>query len=118
MGAEPNTPDFYVDTTADSGLAATLMRSLDRLLKSSDGPIVDPMTGERLVLQGLFDAKDDTLADKIKRFDDQIEAKERRLEFVEQNLVRRFAALEQIMGRLQAQGAALNSVLFGIGNQG
>ena len=90
------------------------MRSLDQLLNSSDGPIVDPMTGQRLVLQGLFDAKDDTLTDKIKRFDDQIEAKERRLELVEQNLIRRFAVLEEVLGRLQAQGAALNA-LFGTG---
>jgi flagellar hook-associated protein 2 len=115
-GAEPNTPEYYQDITADSGLASTLSRAIDRLFDSQDGPI-NPNTGERTVLKGLFNARRTALRDNISRFDDQIEAKEFRIKGFEESLVKRFAALEQLIGGLNAQGAALTAGLASISFQ-
>lgn len=115
-GAEPNTPGFFQDTTADSGLAATLSRAIDQLIGTQDGPIIDVDTGERLVIEGLLRAKEATFGANIKRFTDQIESKERRLDLFEQNLIQRFAALEELMGGLNAQGSALVSALQALPN--
>ncbi|MDA1263457.1 MAG: flagellar filament capping protein FliD [Planctomycetota bacterium] len=106
--AEPNTEEFYTDTTADSGLAATLSREIDRMFGTYDGPI-DSDTGDHIVLDALFDLKEDTIRDSMKRFDSQIETMERRLEGFERNLVLRFARLEELMAALNAQGAALSN---------
>jgi flagellar hook-associated protein 2 len=106
-GAAENTPEYYQDTTADTGLAARLDRSIDRMLNSATGP-------NGLVLKGLFDAKNEALNDKVKRFDDQIEAKQFYLERYENQLIERFSKLEDIMGGLNAQGAALSAALNGL----
>ena len=90
------------------------MRAIDRLFGTSEGPIIDAGTGERMVLEGIIDSRKSTLNDNIKRFDEQIEAKERLLESFEETLIRRFAALEELMGSLNAQGAALNTALAGV----
>lgn len=107
--AEPNTSDFFTDTTADSGIAATLARSIDRMFDSQDGPI-NPATGERMVLSSLFDLKKQTIDNIIKRFDKQIEDREQRLVSYEEQLRRRFSNLENTMAQLQNQGAALNNI--------
>lgn len=109
-GADPNTSAFYEDTTADSGLAASLVREIDRMFGTFEGPI-DPDTGERIVLDALFDAKQDVFRDNIERFEDRIAVMERRLEKFEETLILRFARLEELMGALNAQGAALAAVL-------
>lgn len=108
--APPNTGEFYQDQTADSGLMATLMRSIDRLFGSFDGPI-DQSTGERVQLDSVFDLKRETLRDKIRTYDDRITDMERRLDSYEQSLTLRFAHLEELMGSLNAQGAALSNAL-------
>lgn len=105
-GAPPNTPGFYEDQTADSGLAALLVREIDRMFGSFEGP-VDPLTGEPMQLDALFDLKEDTLRADIDGFNDQIESMERRLDAFERNLVLRFARLEELMSSLNAQGATL-----------
>jgi flagellar capping protein FliD len=104
-GAPPNTPGFYEDQTADAGLAALLVREIDRMFGSYEGP-VDPLTGENIQLDALFDLKEDTLHADIDGFNDQIESMERRLDAFERNLVLRFARLEELMGSLNAQGSA------------
>ena len=109
-GADPNTPDFYTDTTADSGLMATLSREIDRMFGTYDGP-VDPDTGERVVLDALFDLKQETIRETIDDYDDRITEMERRLDDFEEDLVLRFARLEELMGSLNAQGAALLNAL-------
>ena len=111
-GAPPNTPAFFEDQTADSGLAALLVREIDRMFGSFEGP-VDPITGETLQLDALFDLKEDTIRRDIDGFNDQIESMERRLEGFERNLVLRFARLEELIGPLNAQGSAL---AFALGN--
>lgn len=106
-GALANTPEFFQDTTTDSGLAATLERAIDQMLNTFTGP-------ENSVLKGLFDSRSDTFNNNIKRFDKQIDDREFYLEQYEKNLVSRFASLEQIIGGLNAQGAALQSSLMGL----
>jgi len=103
-GAAPGDPNYYVDTTADAGLADTLARSLDRLIS----PVSDP---NGPTLKGLFQSKTDALNEQIQDFDDTIENKERQLEIVEQQLVNRFAALEELMGQLNSQQAFLSQQL-------
>ncbi len=100
-----NTPAYYTDTTADSGLMADLERSLGQLFGNL------PDNNENITLRGLFDLKRDTINDQIERLTDSIDAKERRLDDFENDLILRFARLEELMGSLNAQGAALNSVL-------
>jgi flagellar hook-associated protein 2 len=104
-GALENTPEFFEDTTTDSGLAASLERAISRMLGSFTGP-------EGTTLKGLFESRTDTFNSNMKRFDKQIEDKEFYLDQYEKNLVKRFASLEQIIGGLNAQGAALQSSLL------
>jgi flagellar capping protein FliD len=111
-GADPNTPGFYTDTTADTGLADRLYRTIDHMFGTFDGPEDPANPGEYIVLKGVFDARTEAINGNIERFNKQIESAEWRLEMFEQNLVARFATLEQVMGQLQAQGAALNSALM------
>lgn len=106
-GAAPNTPGYYVDTTTDSGLAAKLDRAIERMFGTSDGPA-------GTVIKGLFDAKTQTLNDAIERLNDQIEDKEYYLEKYEASLIQKFAKLEDVMGGLNAKGAALQSALVGL----
>jgi flagellar hook-associated protein 2 len=106
-GAAPNTPGFYTDTTADGGIAERLHRAIARMFDTLPGP-------DGVTLKGLFDTRADALNTTMKRFDKQIEQRERLLERFEANLVKRFSALEQLMGSLNAQGAALNSVLLSL----
>lgn len=108
-GAEPNTDEFFQDQTADSGLAASLAREIERMFGSFQGPI-DPDTGDRIQVDALFDLKEDTIRIQMDRISDQVEAMERRLDSFEKNLIMRYARLETVMAGLNAQGAALNSI--------
>ena len=89
---------------------ATLSREIDRMFGTYDGP-VDPDTGERVVLDALFDLKQETIRETIDDYDDRITEMERRLDDFEEDLVLRFARLEELMGSLNAQGAALLNAL-------
>ncbi len=109
-GATPNTPEFYTDTTADTGLAALLVREIDRMFGSYEGPI-DPDTGDRMQLDALFDLKEDTLRANMKTFDSTIASMERRLDAFERHLILKFAHMEELIGSLNAQGAALSYAL-------
>jgi flagellar hook-associated protein 2 len=103
-GALAGSANYYVDITADHGLADDVARRLDRFLDGEFG-----VTGN--ALDGLFKARTEELQGRIKRFDEQIEAREFRLARFEENLVARFAALENLMGQLTAQQAFLGSQL-------
>ncbi|MEZ5973457.1 MAG: flagellar filament capping protein FliD [Planctomycetota bacterium] len=104
-GALENTPEYYQDTTADSGLFNTLVRNLERL----SGSIPDG--NPDVELRGIFDLRKNTLQDNIKRIDDRISAKERALEKYREDLILRYARLEELMGGNNAQGSALTSAL-------
>lgn len=107
--ALPNTPDWYVDTTTDSGLMANLSRGIDQLFGSieDNDPNVD--------LKGVFDLRKDAINDQIKRLSERITQKEDRLGDYEQDLILRFARLEELMGALNAQGASLSNALSQMG---
>lgn len=108
-GAAEGTAEFYVDTSADSGLAEKLYRSLDILF----GSIPDGAGGSN---DALFDSRTDSLQSSIDQLQDSIDSKERYLEVFEQNLIQRYANLERLMGGLNAQGDALVNGLAGIGS--
>ncbi len=106
-GAEPNTPGYYEDLSADTGLAERLHRAIARMFQTIPGP-------EGTTLKGMFDTRADRLNASMKRFDKQIEQRERYIEQFQAGLVKRFAALEQLIGTLNSQGAALNSMLLSL----
>lgn len=105
-GATAGTAEYYVDTTADSGLADQLSRAIDLMFGTISGP-----NGS---VKALFDAREEAINSNIDALDDSISSKERYLESYEQNLIMRFAALEDLMGGLNAQGAALTGALAGL----
>ena len=109
--AEENTPEYYQDTTSDSGLLNSLARNLDRLF----GNI--PNGDSEVRLSGIFDLRKQTLEDTASRMTDRIDQKERALESFRENLVLRYARLEELMGGLNAQGSALQSALAGLNPQ-
>jgi flagellar hook-associated protein 2 len=103
-GASEGTAEFYIDTTADTGLADKLYRSLDLLF----GSIPNGSGGSS---DALFDARSESLQAIIDQLQDTIDTKERYLATYEQQLIMRFSALEQLMGGLNAQGEALTNGL-------
>lgn len=107
-GATSNTPGFYDDTTSDSGLAASLDRAIERLFARVDG-------ANGLVIKGLFDTRKDKYNSDIRRFDQQIDSKQNYIDQFEDNLVQRFARLEELIGSLNSQGASLQAGLAGLG---
>lgn len=108
-GAVANTSAWYEDTTADSGLMASLVRGIEQLFGSieDNDPDVD--------LKGIFDLKRDVINSRVKSLNEQIQQKEDRLDEYEQDLVLRFARLEELMGALNAQGASLGAALTQLG---
>ncbi|MFT7485917.1 MAG: flagellar hook-associated protein 2 [Candidatus Paceibacteria bacterium] len=106
-GAVEGTADYYVDTTADSGLADKLYRALDLMT----GSIPD---GNGKSIIGILDSRSTSLQERIDSIQDTIDDKERYLEIFEATQVSRFAALEKLMGSLNAQGAALQGGLAGL----
>ncbi|MBI5365129.1 MAG: flagellar filament capping protein FliD, partial [Planctomycetes bacterium] len=107
-GAADNTPAHDVDITADSGLAATLDRAIQKMFTST-------RVNDDLVIKGVFDNRTETYNKDILRFGKQIDAKQEYLDKFEEALVRRFANLEQLIGGLNAQGASLSAALGGLG---
>ena len=93
--------------TADSGLADKLSRSIDQLIKSYTGP------GGK-VFKGTFDARAQSYNDSISKLLKDIDAKQAQVDKFQDQLVQRFANLEQLMSGLQAQGASLNAALSGL----
>lgn len=103
-GAEPNTPGYNVDTSADSGLMAKLMRGIDQMFGAQDSG------SSEFTIEGIFDLREAAIQGSIKRYDGQIERRESRLESYEERLVLQYARLEEVMAGLNAQGSALNAV--------
>ncbi|MFT7670781.1 MAG: flagellar hook-associated protein 2 [Planctomycetota bacterium] len=106
-GAAEGTAEFYVDTTSDSGLAEKLYRAIDLMFDSIPGVGGAPST------EGLFGAREESLQDSIDQLQDSLDAKERYLEIFEEQLVAKYSALEQLIGGLNSQGAALQNILVG-----
>ncbi|QDV05010.1 Flagellar hook-associated protein 2 [Planctomycetes bacterium Poly30] len=106
-GAEANTPGYNVDTTADTGLMAKLIRGIDQMFgRQASG-------SSSINIQGVFDLRKTAIQDSIKRYDSQIARREDRLSDYEERLTLQYARLEEVMAGLNAQGSALNAVLGG-----
>lgn len=103
-GAAANTPEYYVDITLDSGLAALLDREVERMFKTFTS--VNGAT-----FKGIFDSRNEAINRKIKDIDKSIEAKQYYIEQFQRNLIEKFAKLEDVLGGLNAQGAALQAAL-------
>jgi len=102
-GLLPGDPGYGVDQTADSGLAATLVRAIDGL--------VDPGVGAGgIALPSIFGAKEKSFRDQIRTLDQRIADEAYRLEQFEEQLRARFANLENLMGNLNSQLAALTAL--------
>src|SRR6185503_1090203 len=99
-------PDDEGTLTVDErGIFVKLEDMLKDLLDDSTA-----LDGETRI-DGLFDARRDSIGRQIRDFDKQIESQERRLDSLEQSLVAKFAALEQLLGGLQSQSAFLQQSL-------
>lgn len=64
---------------------------------------------------GLLQARQDSLASRLRSIDGQIEGQERRLDKLEESLTRRFASYEGLTATFQSQGAFLQAALLGLG---
>ncbi len=62
------------------------------------------------IVDGIFKSRKDSFDRQIKRADIQIDEKEIRLEKFEVRQRQRFAALEELMGKLQSQGSAFSAI--------
>lgn len=104
-GLQLGDPNYFVDQTADSGIADQLARALEATMSS----FTDPVTNVRI--EGIFDSRTSALTATIDGFDKTIESRERYLEQFEANLVQRYTALESLMGQLNARQSSLLSSL-------
>ena len=99
-GAEANTAAYFEDITADSGLTARLISEIDRLINNST-------TADNTSIKSIFNSRTEAINSQIKRFDTQIESRERYVDRVEAGLVAKYANLESVISQLNAQGASL-----------
>lgn len=106
-GAEPNTPGYYTDTTADSGLADKLNRSIERMFATTQGP-------GGTALRGLFDSRLDTISKAIRTIDKDLVNKRAFVDRYENDLIQKFARLERTMGQLNSQGAGFAAAIAGL----
>ncbi len=102
-GAANNTQAFFTDLTTDDGLFDNLFRAIDQSVN-------DLVLGDGSSLKGLFSRREESINDKIARFDARIETLEERLIATEQSLIARFSALESLITGLNAQGSALGGL--------
>jgi len=103
-----NRPDDEATGMVDErGLFVRLEDTLDQILDTQASP--DGSTS----IEGLFQARRTAINRLIKGFDDEASRLEFRLQKLEESLVQKFSALEQLLGGLQSQQAFLSSVKFG-----
>ncbi len=95
--------NLFRDDTA--GVLVELATELDALIEHGTTP-----TGK--IVDGLFDARRDAVNRLIRGIDDDIDRMEENLDKLEESLVRRFSALEDLLGGLNAQSSFLSSLSF------
>ncbi len=100
-----------VDGTSgeDTGIAGTIADAIDSLLDSSQS-----VNGD--TLPGLLDARTDALKTNNKTIDNRISTLEYQLGQKELFLVQKFAALEELVSGLNAQGSFLTQNLANLGS--
>ncbi len=78
-----------------TGFIPTVKREVSNLLNQAFGPVAN---------------RKRSLQDRIKQMDEQIATKEKQLAVKEESLKRKFAAMEQTVSRIKAQGAGIAAV--------
>jgi flagellar capping protein FliD len=106
-GAAPNTPEYYIDTTPDSGLAASLDRAISQMTK-----LTTSSTG--IAIKGLFDSRNETINNQIKDLNDEILAKQTYVDNFQTELQTKFANLEATIGKLNSAGAGFAAAIAGL----
>ncbi len=96
-------------TDEESGLMVRLDDAIEQMISP------DYAEGE-FELKGVFDLRKDTLTSINKTIDDRIEDLEFNLEQIELTLIQKFAALEELMAGLNAQGSYLSTQLGSLGS--
>ncbi len=91
--------DFFTDE--DGGVLVQLDDAIEGLKARVD------LGGDLGTAPGIFGSRRDAIDTQIRDIDKNIERNERRIEQLEASLIRRFAALEELIGGLNAQGAFL-----------
>ncbi|RLA16429.1 MAG: hypothetical protein DRQ56_10600, partial [Gammaproteobacteria bacterium] len=99
-GATVNTAGYFTDTTADTGLTARLVSEIDRLIKNQSG-------ADNTSVKSIFNSRTEAINSQMKRFDTQIESRERYVDRVEANLITKYANLESLISQINSNGAAL-----------
>ena len=92
--------------------AGVLLVRLDDAIEQ----MVDPTSTTQTELLGIFDLRTETLNKLNKDIDAQIDGLEFNLDQIEETLVQKFAALEELMAGLNAQGAYLSAQLGSVGS--
>lgn len=106
-GAVVNTPEYFTDTTEDSGIAASLVRSIDRMLTSAAGD-------NGTTVKGLFTSRTETITKQMRSLDTEIAKKQSQVDDYEANLFLRFARLESLIGQLNTKGAGFAAAIAGL----
>jgi flagellar hook-associated protein 2 len=106
-GAAVNTPEYHVDTSEDSGIAATLVRAIDKLVNSAT------VEGGGAI-KGLFDTRTDTINKQMRALDDQVQRKQSQIDVYERGLIERFSRLEALIGQLQSKGQGFAAAIAGL----
>jgi len=113
------TGELELDQTKFDGAVAADPEAFVALLEGAGGlseamvDLVDTYTDS---IDGALSAKEDALQDRIETYDDQIERIDDGALRLQERLTLEFAALEQLMSELNAQGNQLLSLLGGLQN--
>ena len=102
------------ETKAKQSLAENYVGVANMFVQSNRGPgfgtvISDAVRQSQSASGGVLASKDREYSRIIKNFDDDIERKERIADSKAESIKRRFAALEQLLGGLNAQGQYLQA---------
>ncbi|MDZ4774716.1 MAG: flagellar filament capping protein FliD [Planctomycetota bacterium] len=106
-GAVVNTPEYFTDTTADSGIAASLVRSIDRMLNNAAG-------NSGTTVKGLFNSRTETITKQMRSLDSEIAKKQSQVDEYQSNLFLRFARLESLIGQINSKGAGFAAAIAGL----
>jgi flagellar hook-associated protein 2 len=98
-----SSPDSLVSFFGANGESAGFSKALDDLAKLYTGP------------DGQLKTRIDGLGSRSRDIDSQIERMERRIDKYEENMRKKFTAMELVVSNLQSQASQLGSILTGLG---
>jgi len=103
--------DLFADFFRHAGVAANHSDAglLGRVEGMLDDLLDDSKTPDDKKVEGLIHGRKTSIGRQMKGFDDEIDRLQFRLDSLEQSLVQKFAALEQLMSGLQSQQAFLGA---------